>query len=29
MQNRINGLKVGDQWCEDPVEVKARVEEFF
>jgi len=29
MHNGINGLKVGDQWCEDPVEVKARVKEFF
>jgi len=29
MLNGINGLKVGDQWCEDPTEVKARVKEFF
>jgi len=29
MHNGINGLKVGDQWCDDPVEVKARVKEFI
>jgi len=29
MQNGINGLKVDDQWCDDLVEVKVRVEEFF
>jgi len=29
MQNGINGLKVEDQWCEDPTKVKARVREFF
>jgi len=29
MQNRINGIKVGDHWCDDPVEVKVRVKEFF
>jgi len=29
MQNGINGLKVGDQWCDDPAKVKARVKEFF
>ncbi len=29
MFNGINGLKVGDQWCEDPTEVKVRVKEFF
>jgi len=29
MQNGISGLKVGDQWCDDPVEVKTRVEDFF
>jgi len=29
MQNRINGLKVEDLWCEDPAEVKAIVKDFF
>jgi len=29
IHNGINGLKVGDQWCEDPTKVKARVKDFF
>ena len=29
IHNGINGLKVGDQWRDDPIEVKARVKEFF
>jgi len=29
MQNGISGLRVGDQWCDDPVEVKDRVKEFI
>jgi len=29
MHNGTNGLKVGDQWCDDLVEVKARVKELF
>ena len=29
MQNGISGLKISDQWCDDPVEVKARVKDFF
>jgi len=29
IQNGISGLKVGDQWCDDPIEVKVRVKEFF
>jgi len=29
IHNGINGLKVGDQWCEDPTVVKASVKEYF
>jgi len=29
MQNGISGLKVGDQWCDDSVKVKAREKDFF
>jgi len=29
MQTGINGIKVSDQWCDDPIEVKFRVKKFF
>jgi len=29
LQNGLNGIKVGDLWCEDLVEVKERVKDFF